>query len=165
MFALITRDISTITTVYGTCTTLTLPTEIYLHKHQNTHMIKNAIFDEERRAITYADRRTAWYIWTSLHRKNHRSWTPDKRHQRGLNNHSYVQKSWPRNAPYIHTKYQTICPSSTAWESATQNKYHSKLESNAAQLQWSSTEARVQKRWRINPDNLTPTFTTKQKKH
>ena len=41
-------------------------------------MIKNAIFDEERRAITYADRRTAWYIWTSLHRKNHCSWTPDK---------------------------------------------------------------------------------------
>ena len=78
MFALITRDISTITTVYGTCTSLTLPTEIYLHKHQNTHMIKNAIFDEERRAITYADRRTAWYIWTSLHRKNHCSWTPDK---------------------------------------------------------------------------------------
>ena len=41
-------------------------------------MIKNAIFDEERRAITYADRRTTWYIWTSLHRKNHCSWTPDK---------------------------------------------------------------------------------------
>ena len=41
-------------------------------------MIKNAIYDEERRAITYADRRTAWYIWTSLHRKNHCSWTPDK---------------------------------------------------------------------------------------
>ena len=92
-------------------------TEIYI-------WLKNAIFDKERRAITYADRRTTWYIWTSLHRKNHCSWTPDKRHQR------YVQKSWPRNAPYIHTKYQTICPSSTAWGSATQKKYHSKLESN-----------------------------------
>ena len=124
----------------------------------------NAIRDEERRAVTSADRRTTWCIWTRFHRKNKRSWTPSKRHQRGLNNHSYVQKSWARNAPYIHTKYQTICPSSTAWESATQNKYHSKLQSNAAQLQWSSTEPRVQQRGRINPDTLIPTFTTKQKK-
>ena len=154
MFALSTLDKSTITNIYGTLPALThrwyFPLE-YINTITEIYIwLRNAIFDEERRALSYADRRTTWYIWASLHRKDHRSWTPDKRHQRGLNNHSYVQKPWPRNAPYIHTKYQTICPSSTAWESATQNKYHSKLESNAAQLQWSSTEPRVQQPGRID---------------
>ena len=36
-------------------------------------------------------------------------------------------------------------------------------QSLAAQLQWSSTEPRVQQRGQINPDTLIPTFTTKQK--
>ena len=38
-------------------------------------------------------------------------------------------------------------------------------ESNAAQRQWSSTEARVQHTGRINPGTLNPTYTTKQKNH
>ena len=124
----------------------------------------NAIRDEARRVVTYSDRRTTWCICTRFHRRNKRSWTPSKRHQRGLNNHSYVRKSSARNAPYIHPKYQTACLSSTAWESATQNKHDAKLEFNAAQLQWNSTEARVQQLWWINPETLAPTYTTKQKK-
>ena len=121
----------------------------------------NAIRDEARRVVTYSDRRTTWCICTRFHRRNKRSWTPSKRHQRGLNNHSYVRKSSARNAPYIHPKYQTACLSSTAWESATQNKHDAKLEFNAAQLQWNSTEARVHQRWWVNPETLT--YTTKQK--
>ena len=97
----------------------------------------NAIRDEERRAVTSADRRTTWCIWTRFHRKNKRSWTPSKRHQRGLNNHSYVRKSSARNAPYIHPKYQTACPSSTA--SKKQRRINMMRNSNLTQLNSNGT--------------------------
>ena len=97
----------------------------------------NAIRDEARRVVTYSDRRTTWCICTRFHRRNKRSWTPSKRHQRGLNNYSYVRKSSARNAPYIHPKYQTACPSSTA--SKKQRRISRMRNSNLTQLNSNGT--------------------------
>ena len=105
--------------------------------------------------------RTNYFVWASFHRKNLPSWRPGKRHQPGLNNHGNFQKS--RHATRLIFIQSTKLHALVHVGNLQRRIDIMRNRIQRSSTQWSSTEARAQQRWRINPGTITPTYTKNRK--